>query len=70
MAAARAMRFSGAVVIDNENDFLAPSQACVVSLNGKRLDRDDADGSADAGEVRIPLHVFGSLLRVAAATPA
>ena len=30
--------FSGAVRIGDLNDFIAPSQACVVTLNGNKLD--------------------------------
>ena len=40
--------FSGAVKIGDVNDFIAPSQACVVSLEGGKL----AAAAADA-EVRL-----------------
>jgi hypothetical protein len=33
--------FSGAVRIGDLNDFIAPSQACVVSLNGNKLETKD-----------------------------
>jgi hypothetical protein len=32
-----AMQFSGVVRLSDLNDYIAPSQSCVVSLNGKRL---------------------------------
>lgn len=35
--------FSGAVKIQNQSDFIAPSQACVVALNGTRLDTKKID---------------------------
>jgi len=33
--------FSGAIRIGDLNDFIAPSQACVVSLNGNKLETKD-----------------------------
>ena len=30
--------FSGAIKIGDLNDFIAPSQSCVVSLNGNKID--------------------------------
>jgi hypothetical protein len=33
--------FSGAIQISDLNDFIAPSQACVVSLNGNKLETKD-----------------------------
>lgn len=32
------MAFSGAVRISDLNDYIAPTQACVVALNGKKLE--------------------------------
>jgi hypothetical protein len=40
------MAFSGAVKIGDLNDFIAPSQACVVNLEGGKL------ATADDAEVR------------------
>lgn len=46
-------QFSGAVRIGDLNDFIAPSQACVVSLQGKRLDI-----NSDIENVGVGMHVW------------
>lgn len=38
-----AMSFSGAVKIGDLNDFIAPSQACVVTLEGNKLSAADPE---------------------------
>ena len=41
------MGFSGAVKIGDVNDFIAPSQACVVALDGNKIS--SADAAAEVG---------------------
>ncbi len=48
IAVAEMAQFSGAVKLADLNDFIAPSQACVVNIHGKKegnikLDFDDLD---------------------------
>jgi hypothetical protein len=43
-------QFSGAMKLADLNDFIAPSQACVVTLNGTKLDDLPSD---DALPVRL-----------------
>lgn len=38
-----AAKFSGAVKLGDLNDFIAPSQACVVKLNGGKVEQLSAD---------------------------
>ena len=38
-----AMAFSGAVKLADVSDYIAPSQSCVVALNGNKVDTDVSD---------------------------
>ena len=52
--------FSGAIKLGDLSDFIAPSQACVVKLDGSKV----VLGTADLGEVSLPRCCFQLLLRV------
>ncbi len=52
-----AMAFSGAVRITDLNDFIAPSQACVVALNGKPS-QGGGGGSGRAAVQLLEVSVF------------
>ena len=61
--------FSGAVKIGGDlNDFIAPSQACVVSLNGNKLDTRIEDEVRTCTHQRIPefLSVIAALTHLIA----
>lgn len=46
-------QFSGAVKIGDLNDFIAPSQACVVSLQGSKQPNSSNAATAAAVKVRF-----------------
>eukprot|EP00955_Chlamydomonas_euryale_P014633 157146-Chlamydomonas_euryale.AAC.7 len=48
-------QFSGALRITDLNDFIAPSQACVVALDGKRKQQQEGGGDEGVGMPRLPL---------------
>lgn len=47
--------FSGAIRIGDLNDFIAPSQACVVFLNGNKLE------AKDEHEVSYNIEYYGEI---------
>ena len=52
-------QFSGAVKLADLNDFIAPSQACIITLSGKKIGELPSD---EAFAVRSPVTLFDKLI--------
>jgi hypothetical protein len=55
--AVMAERFSGVVKLGDLNDFIAPSQACIVNLNGGKIQQPSSDANLKVQFETLPLHV-------------